>query len=231
MKKNIDEVMADLDKYPDFDSFLKANPPKPFTSMPAVSLNDTIPGNAGKLKPILFSTEMVKAIQAGTKTQTRRLKTKFEVGDVLWVRETTCYVMLDHAHDLLEGAKDRNQFVYKTNVHPDWMIYANEKYGYTWKPSIFMPKSACRLFLKVTKNHAERLQDISEADAVAEGVDKLWAAPLWYNYTDNRYTCATAVESYKTLWEKINGRGSWDENPIVWVSGFHLVERPEGFCS
>jgi len=166
-----------------------------------------------KLKPILFSTEMVQAIMAGRKTQTRRpqgleeineepdrwgytgnfmhvscpgnllyanfqsgkkeafIKLRFQPGDVLWVRETSCYVQLDHAPDLLEGSKDRIQTVYKASVHEDWMKYAREKYGYFWKPSIFMPKAAARNFLRITRVIAERMQDISEVDAVAEGVE------------------------------------------------------------
>lgn len=140
-------------------------------------------------------------------------------GDILWVRETTCHVMLEHAHDLLEGAKDKTQFVYKCNVHSDWMEYAKEKYGYKWTPSIFMPKAACRIFLKVVSVRVEWLQFISEADAQAEGtpfikgvgedIGRPWAM------------------SFAALWQKING--NWDDAPRVWVIEFETVERPEGF--
>ena len=194
------------------------------------------------MKPILFSTEMVQAILSGRKTMTRRVLPqkstamewinagftteyilskgneairKYNVGDVLWVRETTCYVMLDHAHDLLEGAKDRIQFVYKASVHSDWIEYAKEKYGYKWKPSIFMPKEAARIFLRVTDIRIEKLQDISEEDAIAEGCP--------YGKADGSIDYAVGNKHFPTLWANINGEQSWNENPLVWVICFEKL--------
>jgi hypothetical protein len=229
---------------------------------------------------ILFTTEMVQAILAGRKTQTRRLikpqplrmndeipmpieldvfsqrikklaktgrtnlftkgpltgmigpKPKYEVGDILWVRETFCRVMLEHAHDLLEGARDRSLIAYKANFHPDWMEYAKEKYGYKWKPSRFMPRSACRLFLKVTEVRAERLQDISAEDAIAEGIESHIPVPgdglpIYGNYNlkgnDAPYFY-NAKDSFSTLWDSINGKKCpWDSNPYVWVITFKTI--------
>lgn len=203
-----------------------------------------------KTTPILFSTDMVNAIRKGDKLMTRRIVKAnipignwdetlkycpYQVGNILWVRETTCWVMLDHAPDLLEGAKERTLFVYKANVHPDWMEYAKEKYGYKWKPSIFMPKAACRIFLKITDIRVERLQDISEEDAVAEGVQKtfniLFNESRYRDYANVKDDWRSAVSSFQSLWASINGVDSWDENPWVWVIQFEKTERPADFLT
>jgi hypothetical protein len=206
-----------------------------------------------KFRPILFSTEMVQARLQGRKTQTRRTKgleklneyppsyqmnafidgiqhvTDLDtlddleikcpygkVGDVLWVKETHLWVLLDDAPDLLVGSRDRTQWVYKASIHEDWIQYAKEKYGYKWKPSIYMPKEAARIFLKITNIRVERLQDISEDDAIAEGCIQYEAETDWM----------TAKYGFELLWESINGLGSWDKNPWVWVVEFEQTEKP-----
>lgn len=210
-------------------------------------------------RPILFSTPMVQAIIGGGKTQTRRVvKSKWtiksvspngkvatgengltwelncpygKVGDLLWVRETSMYVQNEHAHDLLEGSKDRNQWVYKASMHEDFIQYAKEKYGYNWKPSIYMPKEAARIWLEITNIRVERLQDISGQDSVAEGVfqtfkgdriDHNWIA--FKNYIDDGRGSLTADKSFQTLWVSINGEESWKENPWVWVVEFKRIK-------
>lgn len=163
---------------------------------------NTLCGNYKKIrimrtKPILFSTPMVHAILNGQKTQTRRVvkwnkkienpklgftafcdEREFAVrgvhengqygeslfnapickGDVLWVRETWEKMINGH---------NEEYFVYKAD---DYFEKPCEK----WKPSIFMPKEACRLFLEVTKVRLERLHDIKEFDAIAEGIDSFY---------------------------------------------------------
>lgn len=199
-------------------------------------------------RPILFSTPMVNAIRKGDKLMTRRIVKEnipignwdetlkhcpYQIGNILWVRETTCWVMLNHATDLLEGAKERTQFVYKANVHPDWMEYAKEKYGYKWKPSIFMPKDACRLFLEVTDIRIERLTEISEEDAILEGVQKQFSTLFnewrFKDYANIKDDWRSAISSFQSLWASINGINSWDENPLVWVYSFKVVDCPYGF--
>jgi uncharacterized protein YhfF len=221
---------------------------------------------------ILFSTEMVQAILAGRKTQTRRLikpqprlmndeipmpieldvfsqrikklaktgrtnlfttgmigpKPKYEVGDILWVPETFCRVMLEHAHDLLEGARDRSLIAYKANFHPDWMEYAKEKYGYKWKPPLFMPREAARIFLKVTEVRVERLQDISEEDARAEGAERgiFREGPntLKGEFQLELNNHASYINGFKFIWQIINGKKCpWDSNPYVWVITFKSI--------
>jgi hypothetical protein len=79
-----------------------------------------------------------------------------------------------------------------------------------WRPSIHMPKSAARIWLKVTDVKVERLRDISQEDAVAEGVK---ASPPF------------AIGYFKNLWESINGAASWNANPWVWVVEFEVVSK------
>jgi hypothetical protein len=205
------------------------------------------------MKPIIFNTEMVKAMLRGQKTQTRRLckwnkkienpvvgftsftgegqfsvrgvhesgrygesffNLPYKKGDILYVRETSCWVMCNHASDLLEGML--SQIVYKTDVHEDWMIYAKEKYGYKWTPSIHMPKDFARIFLKVKSVKIERLHDISANDVNSEGIGD----PI-----------ETESEELFDLWEKlwisIYGERSFQSNPWVIVTTFERIENPE----
>jgi hypothetical protein len=99
------------------------------------------------------------------------------------------------------------------------------------RPSIFMPRWASRITLEVTGVRVERLQDISEADAIAEGVQDVTAMValrdrefrFWRRYSGrgvNTLYTDNAIASYASLWTQINGPGSWDSNPWVWVVEF-----------
>ena len=94
------------------------------------------------------------------------------------------------------------------------------------RPSMFMPRWACRLVLEIAAVRVERLQEISEADAIAEGIEPdVMAgdlARLWRNYSTGNTTICP-IYSYQTLWELINGPGSWDANPWVWVVEFRRL--------
>jgi hypothetical protein len=104
-----------------------------------------------------------------------------------------------------------------------------------WKPSIHMPRAASRILLEVVSVRVERLQDISEADAVAEGIKALtkdgrtikYGIPdrdgLPGNDNDGWHWCnwmPDASLAYRRLWQEINGFGSWEANPWVWVVEF-----------
>lgn len=220
-----------------------------------------------KTVPILFSAPMVKAILNGTKTQTRRTqglkeinkypykwkllyqssvlacfqnmktskslccKPKVSKGDVFWVRETW------QLTDFLHPTDENYGYIYKASDYGrEWQ---ENMEGWKWKPSIFMPKGACRIFLEVTDVWVERLHDISEADAVAEGIQSITAhnAPNrilgWHNYTikpeHGFNTFFEASKSFFSLWESINGQESLESNPWVWVYEFQLTERPIDF--
>ena len=174
-------------------------------------------------RPILFSTPMVQAILDGRKTQTRRvikpqpldvvtyadqrvwypevIKCPYEVGDLLWVRET--FIRIENAID---------NYYYKTD----------KGVSGKWKPSIFMPKEACRLFLQVKNIRVEQLQDITEEDAFAEG------AKHGRFYGLGQIGGSTR-EGFFELWETINKKGSVNKNPWVWVIEFEKIEKPENF--
>lgn len=164
-----------------------------------------------------------------------KIKTPIKKGDILWVRETSFQILREHAHDLLEGARGGTSLtVYKTDFHDDWMAYAKEKYGYKWKPSIFMPKQACRIWLKVTNVRVERLQDISKSDAIAEGIKKTWISDneeecKFKNYINNGKGSLSPLDSFLSLWESINGKSSLEYNPWVWVYEFERCEMPKDF--
>jgi len=110
---------------------------------------------------------------------------------------------------------------------------------YKWKPSIFMPKTACRLFLKIKSIRVERLQSISEGDAVAEGMKftdfgkNQWGDQKrgWhYSEVNSADQClGTAKWAFGNLWQSINGPESWAANPWVWVVEFEKCEKPENF--
>lgn len=131
---------------------------------------------------------------------------KYEVGDVLWVRETWQYV---------DFCGDDNGYVYRA-TDPDWETMEEWK----WKPSIFMPRAACRIFLKVKSIRAERLQDISEEDSLSEGI--IDRKPFGFTAFGIDQSM-TAKDSFKYLWTQINGEKSWESNPFVWVVEFEKI--------
>lgn len=200
-------------------------------------------------RPILFSTPMVQAILDGRKTQTRRIikpqptkqlsfsdtfkkhwsenvsdlklpyfEAKYQIGDIMWVRETWSEGCIENG--------EHTGIRYKAD---------DENFKVKWRPSIFMPKSACRIFLKVTNVRVERLQDISEQDAIAEGIESNENdMPAYFHcykdYCINNNFDLDALGSFQTLWQSINGKENWKSNPWVWVYDFERVERPLGFC-
>ena len=120
----------------------------------------------------------------------------------LWVRETwQSLAVMNQCHPC------DDEFVYRA-TDPDW----DTMDGWKWRPSIFMPRDASRITLEVTNASVERLNDISEADAIAEGCQ---CAGVPGSLTNR--------EAYAKLWESINGKGSWDSNPWVWVVEFKRI--------
>lgn len=191
-----------------------------------------------KTRPILWSAPMVLALLAGRKTQTRRIvkpqtehrpigwgtaengadknvavKPYARVGDLLWGRETF------GATELTLDDRHRPGIHYR--AADDWP----QRGPWPWRPSIFMPRWASRLLHEVTAVRVERLQDISETDAIAEGVEQVenprgYTGWRWPGSTD---VYATARFAYLAGWDTINGKGSAATNPWTWVVSFKPV--------
>lgn len=172
---------------------------------------------------ILFSAPMVRALIEGRKTQTRRLATsplaRMREGDRLWVRETW------KPHSAFADMKPRD-------VPPSNVFYqADDRYAPSntpWVPSIFMPRWASRLTLTVEAVRVEPLRDISEADALAEGVKPMKHS---VGVSGNMVQVAQgyqAREAYACLWNSLHTRAGerWDDNPLVVALTFRVDRKP-----
>jgi hypothetical protein len=187
-----------------------------------------------KERPILFSAPMVRALLAGTKTQTRRIAKPVRHPDLGNVYAPGALVLEHEPQHVIDrccpyGRPGDRLWVREThNTHGglatyradgDWIAdYHREEPQQPrlrWVPAIHMPRTASRITLEITGTRVERLQDISEADALAEGV----AHSL--NLPGGRF----ARENFEHLWWTINGDGSWESNPWVWVVEFKRVQQ------
>lgn len=194
-----------------------------------------------KERPILFSGPMVNAILNGTKTQTRRVIANIphgvtgvthnnardiwfwwdgrlagevvnrygKPGERLWVRETfRPSVCGDFAYRADKQIYEISEAKILSKAYP----------SLRWKPSIFMPRSVSRISLEITNVRVERLQDISEEGAKAEGVTRL-------PRHNNDVYGETNREAFERLWDQINGKKHpWASNPWLWVVEFRRVE-------
>lgn len=197
-----------------------------------------------KERPILFSGPMVRALLAGTKTQTRRIAKPVrhpdlgnvyapgalvleqepqhvidrccpygQPGDRLWVRETHMnWWKLDP-----ENPEGPRLFSHVAAFAADGYVLEP---GERWIPSIHMLRAASRILLEITGVRVERLSSICETDALAEG-SFIWAREQDTPVRD----LDEARLVYHQLWEEINGPGSWDANPWVWVVEFKRVQQ------
>ena len=229
------------------------------------------------MKPILFSTPMVKAILAGHKSQTRRVvkfskglsptwsgytpdgavlygsnnvpaaKAPYKPGDILWVRETWrigawnvdgCiavdykadgtvrreWLMVDDEEQFekywIQSSEDAKKAGLSTDDNGEYHWDPGEA-PTRWRPSIFMPREASRLYLKVTDVRAKRVQDIIGDQCAAEGI-ALYSGPV--GKREDYYR-----GEFLKLWDNLNAkRGfSWSANPWVWVISFEKTEKPE----
>ena len=233
------------------------------------------------MKPIIFNTDMVKALVDGRKTQTRRIikpqpgnrglrftnryedwhgdevKPKYMVGDKLWVREAwkpgaweeDGRVAIDYkaSPELLKTPwiEDFPKFDEYNEKWTDELVTngckPNEygefhwKYGKSplaWKSPIHMPRVASRITLEITNVRIERLQDISMADAIDEGIlsckNNSSTGLAFYDYsgktTAESFNFSQPISSFKTLWNSIYPDG-WQENPWVWVYEFKVTYK------
>lgn len=200
------------------------------------------------MKPALFNTPMTRAILEGRKTQTRRLvkpqpkdkallefrdgilswgdmeagtcyeyeaKAAYQPGDILYVRETW-------------QRTKTGQYIYRADKEDRGSAaYYNEncRLDGGWRPSIHMPKEAARIFLRVTDVRVERLRDIDENGAIAEGLYKGW------RLCGMGSLALSARQAFMWLWETITRKApaadKWACNPWVWVISFERCEKGE----
>ncbi len=193
-------------------------------------------------KPILFNTAMVQAILAGRKTQTRRPckvqpiqgtladysreaidavirhKSPYQVGDVLWVRETW--------QQIIERKRDRQLFIANApRQNQVFLVYAvglEDEEPPRWRPSIHMPRWAARLFLRVTDVRVQRVHEISESDAIAEGVDPLHIEKNRQFFHKNDCHALAFAELWSEAYSKTFPCAS---NPWVLAYTFERIER------
>lgn len=187
-----------------------------------------------KERGMIFNDEMVRAILGGNKTQTRRIvEEKFygravavellakhcpygQPGDRIWVRET--YRVHGKATDvatLVYRASVRNSWTEQTHRVP--VEVCNKPVSEKWTPSIHMPRWASRILLEITDVRVERLHDMSEADAKAEG-----ASPATYKITPPE---AVYRVGFGDIWRGIYGQENWLSNPWVWVIEFKRIQE------
>lgn len=197
--------------------------------------------------PILFYAPMVRAILGGRKTQTRRV-VKWRglqpcpyggPGDHLWVKET--FYAFGRWETRYSAKKGRDEWHFV-----DMTIDSGNRYHYaatesmpgagdvadrssalpTWwrRPSIFMPRAASRITPEIVSVRVKRLQDISEAEARTEGaplVDEVSGREVLFGEVSR---IGSYRLGFRCLWESINGDGSWDANPWIWVIEFRRLK-------
>lgn len=163
------------------------------------------------MKGILFKEDMFFSVIQETKTQTRRIaisgKPRFVVGEKVFLKEP--YLLLE------------NKVYYKFDC--DFIAM-----GKGWKNKMFMPEKYARYFIEITHIKKEPLLEITEDDAIAEGIEKGFLnhgqKVIYKDYTDKKNCWENPIDSYRTLWESINGKRSWRVDPEVWVYEFKLVK-------
>ncbi|MDO5399312.1 MAG: hypothetical protein Q4G33_15465 [bacterium] len=192
-------------------------------------------------KPILFNTEMVRAILDGCKTVTRRVVKhdtdailnspfhkenpevpdaqiieklclpRYNVGDILYVRETWAPFT-----DYAPCGRIINTYAYKADDEKYFHGITMKVPVTNWHPSIHMPKEAARIFLRVTEVRVERLQDITDEEAEKEGCNDYTSTACGFPYMWDNTVKKTDIASY-----------GWNANPWVWVIEFERLEVQE----
>ncbi len=188
-------------------------------------------------KPIIFNTEMVKAILDGRKTQTRRAVKPQPFGDVFCGPELYEPITIDKNGEKCPGVPiygifdDDGEWGIKCHYQPGDILWVRETWNidsegnyfyraseeeglFNWKPSIHMPREAVRIFLRVTDVSVERLQEITDEGARAEGCYCIHEAAIPFQ--------KLAGQSFEDLWDSIYAKRGygWEKNPWVWVIEF-----------
>lgn len=158
-------------------------------------------------------------------------KLKYQKDDLLWVRETWIpdppqdgtwdyYAFTDgelyNFHALPDRFKNQKHIIYRAS----W-----DGVDLRWRPSILMPRWASRITLRVTDVRVQRVQEISEEDAIAEGIESWYHDQYFRDYLSDSGWTRDPVDSFQSLWYSINGKKHpWSENPWVWTITFERVK-------
>lgn len=152
---------------------------------------------------------------------------RYKARDVVYLKEP--YILYHEIYQELMTTESGIQYAYKYGNNLSMEEITGNKHN-KWENKLFMSERAARYFIKITGVRAERLQDISDADCIKEGISQgvcsggaFWGVKL----TDGTYTSYSGSprEAYKRLIEKINGPGTWDSNPFVWVYDYELTKH------
>lgn len=195
------------------------------------------------IKPILFNTEMVRAILDGKKSCTRRLVRFLPGENPQWTgyirdglmlyngRNEPCitkapYEPGDILHVRETWYKDPSRYMYRGDYSNTERFYKGGKeVSIKWHPSIHMPKEAARIWLRVTDVRVERLQEITDKDAEREGAQPDYP----FDYDVDKWP---NLEHFKKIWNSTIKKSDlerygWDASPWVWVIEFERCEKPE----
>lgn len=165
----------------------------------------------------------------------------YKNGDILWVKETH-YAFGDwQKNGLTKTGKQKWKFVRQRSIPVRFFdnkpeaVESTKFRGLGWykRSSLFLEKSDCRILLQVTNVKVEKLNNISEEDAICEGIGfKDYPGGRFYETypEEGIYDETSPLFSFIKLWESINGIGSWNVNDWVWVIGFNRITKPEKFC-
>lgn len=183
----------------------------------ANAMIDNGPSPAGNLGPYLKAT--------CTEGTTHRIYSRVQPGDRIWVKETTINVEDEGYIGPVYVASENGQAILEGGLRPAPDDCAEvEPYDIKLRSSMFMPKAMARLVFDVISVRLERLQKISQEDAIAEGVECLGPNQNVWSLSngDKRHWRERGFGSdaaclFADLWESINGPGSWEANPPVWI--------------
>lgn len=208
------------------------------------------------MKPILFNTEMVRAILEGRKTVTRRV-----VKDMDIINGWDCEADGTPIAYIDQATGDSYPPTMPCPHHPGDILWVRETWaawsptygvapklyykadgdapaGIKWRPSIHMPKEAARLFLRVTDVRVERLQDITDyrAEGIhpSEACEECFAVCGGCDPLNSPTGCDNEIDAFAGLWDRTVKPADlplygWDANPWVWVIEFERCDKPEGF--
>ena len=201
------------------------------------------------MKGICFIEPLFHKVVKGEKTQTRRIITNED-----WMNQSHIRIELSDDNCFAHFISNNGGEAFAGKVAkyaPHEKVYLKEpyykdssddihyKFGYPenqkemdkhnlkWSNKLFMPESAARYFIEITEIRAERLQDISDEDCIKEGIGWSDFPAIHFGIKEGEYfhwLGDTPQKAYAALIDKINGKGTWEKNPFVWVYDFKLTQ-------